>query len=49
MDQAKQETTSHPHETLQHAVGTALFFDELMQLRAALILAMLQKVMHQTW
>jgi hypothetical protein len=47
--QTQQETTTNPHQPLQHAIGSALFFNELMQLHVALILAVLQKVMHQTW
>ena len=45
-NEASQETTTHPHQALQHAVGAALFFDELLQLSAAVVLTVLQKVMH---
>ena len=46
-NEANQETTTHPHQALQHAVGAALLFDELLQLSTAIVLAVLQKVVHQ--
>jgi len=46
-NEAAQDSTTHPHQALQHAVGTALFFDELLQLSIAIVLTVLQKVVHQ--
>ncbi len=43
----EHKTTAHPRNALQQTVGTALFLNQQLQLGVVIVLAMLQKVMHQ--